>query len=152
METFDIFQVRQTLIKIFERKTRLMTVSNDTDEYLASIICSYINDFVSNFGFNFMMDERKKQVLELAIQYKIDTGTLMIESGNVEEIDIRNLFEEDSSNNNLTITYPVVDHYNSFLTKIKLILLSNCGFRTFDILANDKLDKLIKEMELLQLK
>lgn len=151
-ETFDIFQVRQTLIKIFERKTRLMTVSNDTDEYLASIICSYINDFVSNFGFNFMMDERKKQVLELAIQYKINTRTLMIESGNVEEIDIRNLFEEDSSNNNLIITYPVVDHYNSFLTKIQLILLSNCGFRTYDILANDKLDKLIKEMELLQLK
>jgi hypothetical protein len=147
LETFEIFQIRKILIQIFERKTRLMTVSNDTDEYLASISSSYINDFVSNFGFNFMSDERKINVMTLAEQYQLDTSSLIQDSSPINEIEIINLFEEDSSENDLMITYPVVNHYNSFITKIQLILLSNCGFRSFDVVANDHLNHIIQEIE-----
>ena len=147
LETFEIFQIRKILISIFERKTRLMTVSNDTDEYLASISSSYINDFVSNFGFNFMTDERKKNVFLLADQYNLDTTKLMESSVSINENEIISLFEEDSSENDQLITFPVVNHYNSFITKIQLILLSNCGFRTYDVVANDKLNDIIKEIE-----
>jgi hypothetical protein len=145
-KTFDIFEVRNKLILIFERKTRLMRVSDDTDEYLASIISSYINDFVSNFGFNFMSDERKLQVIELASQYKIDTKLLLFDAKDLTESDIQRFFEEDDSSNSLTITYPSVEHYMSFITKIQLILLSNCGFRTYNIAENERLSTILKSL------
>jgi len=150
IETFEIFQVRTTLIHIFERKTRLMTVSNDTDEYLASICCSYINDFVSNFGFNFMMDERRQNVLSIAKEYNIDTSILLEVSNSITETEIVNIFEEDSSQNDLLITFPVVNQYKCFITKIELILLSNCGFRSYDVKANNELSNIITEIETIE--
>jgi hypothetical protein len=147
--TFEIFEVRNKLILIFERKTRLMRVSNDTDEYLASIISSYINDFVSNFGFNFMSDERKNQVIELAGQYKVDTRLLLFDASDLNETDIQRYFEEDDSSNTLTITYPSVEHYMSFITKIQLILLSNCGFRSYNIAENERLSTIMSNLNTL---
>jgi hypothetical protein len=59
------------------------------------------------------------------------------------------LFEEDSSSNLLPVTFPVVDHYKNFITKVQLILLSNCGFRKYNVEENNKLKELIDEMETL---
>jgi hypothetical protein len=149
IQTFEIFGVRQELIHLFEKKTRLMRVSNDTDEYLASIITFYINDFVSNFGFNFMTEERSELVLELANSFNIDTSSLLTKSKNISDQELINLFEEDSSSNLLPVTFPVVDHYKNFITKVQLILLSNCGFRKYNVEENNKLKELIDEMETL---
>jgi hypothetical protein len=146
IQTFEIFGVRQELIHLFEKKTRLMRVSNDTDEYLASIITFYINDFVSNFGFNFMTDERNELVLELASSYKIDTTALLTRSKNINDQELINLFEEDSSSNILPVTFPVVDHYKNFITKVQLILLSNCGFRKYNVEENNKLKEIIDNL------
>ena len=147
IQTFEIFQVREDLIRLFEKKTRLMRVSNDTDEYLASIICRYINDFVSNFGFNFMSEERLEQIMILAKENNIATDPLMLEHEPVTDSVIEHIFDEDDSSNTLPITYPVVDHYKSFITKISLILLSNCGFRTYDLEENEKLGNIIEEID-----
>jgi hypothetical protein len=147
IQTFEIFNVRTELIHIFEKKTRLMKVSNDTDEYLASIISSYINDFVSNFGFNFMSDERLSQVLELAKEFSIDNKLLLISQEPLSELEIQNLFDEDDSTNDLTLSYPVVEHYKSFITKIQLILLSNCGFRAYNIEENENLKGILQNIE-----
>ena len=147
IQTFEIFGVRQELIHLFEKKTRLMRVSNDTDEYLASIITFYVNDFVSNFGFNFMSEERNELVLELAETFNIDTSSLLTKSKNISDQELINLFEEDSSSNILPVTFPVVDHYKNFITKVQLILLSNCGFRKYNVEENNKLKELIDEIE-----
>jgi hypothetical protein len=124
-----------------------MRVSNDTDEYLASIISSYLNDFVSNFGYNFMSDERKEQVIELANQYKIDTDLLLFDAKELNETDIQRYFEEDDSSNRLNITYPSVEHYMSYITKIQLILLSNCGFRSYNIAENERLSVILNSLK-----
>jgi hypothetical protein len=150
LRTFDLFEVRKDLIRIFEKKTRLMRVSNDTDEYLASIISSYINDFVSNFGFNFMSDERKIQVISLASDFRIDTSYVSGNRVHPNESEIKHVFDEDDSSNNLVITYPVVEHYQTFLCKVRLILLSNCGFRNFNIAENDRLKEIFTSIETLQ--
>lgn len=149
IRTFGIFEVRRELIKIFERKTRLMKVSNDTDEYLASIITSYINDFVSNFGFNFMTEERKELVMNLADQYSIDSHLLKAEHRAADREAIQRIFEEDDSSNNLLITFPVIEHYNAFISKVQLIMLSNCGFRDFNVAENEKLKQLMENIEVI---
>jgi hypothetical protein len=147
VRTFELFEVRKELIRIFEKKTRLMRVSNDTDEYLASIISSYINDFVSNFGFNFMSDERKAQVLDLASDFNINTKLVMEKVRHPDERDIQSVFDEDDSSNSLAVTYPVVEHYQVFMSKICLILLSNCGFRDFNVAENDRLKELFTKIQ-----
>ena len=147
IQTFEIFNVRTELIHLFEKKTRLMKVSNDTDEYLASIISSYINDFVSNFGFNFMSNDRLTQVLNLAKEFSIESDLLMLSQDTVSEQDIQNIFDEDDSSNDLSLTYPVVNHYRSFITKIQLILLSNCGFRNYNIEENEQLKVVLSQIE-----
>jgi hypothetical protein len=124
-----------------------MKVSNDTDEYLASIISSYINDFVSNFGFNFMSNDRLTQVLNLAKEFSIESDLLMLSQDTVSEQDIQNIFDEDDSSNDLSLTYPVVNHYRSFITKIQLILLSNCGFRNYNIEENEQLKVVLSQIE-----
>ena len=147
IQTFEIFEVRKELIYLFEKKTRLLKVSNDTDEYLASIITSYINDFVSNFGFNFMKDDRKNQVMELARSKRMNIDSLMTTSRQVTEKNLCDLFEEDDSSNSLVVTYPAINHFKSFMVKIQLILLSNCGFRKYNIEENRMLDDLINRIE-----
>lgn len=147
LQTFEIFEVRRELIQLFEKKTRMLRVSNDTDEYLASIITSYINDFVSNYGFNFMKDERREQILALANEKRINTDTLMVTSRQINERNLCDLFEEEDSTNQLTVTYPAINHYKSFVTKIQLILLSNCGFRKYNIEENKKLQIIIDKLE-----
>ena len=151
LQTFEIFEVRKELINLFEKKTRLLKVSNDTDEYLASIITSYINDFVSNFGFNFMKDERRDQVIELARSKQINIDSLIDTSYQISEQNLCDLFEEDDSSNNLIITYPAINHYRSFVVKIQLILLSNCGFRKYNIEENKVLEDLITKIKALSL-
>ncbi len=151
LQTFEIFEVRKELINLFEKKTRLLKVSNDTDEYLASIITSYINDFVSNFGFNFMKDERRDQVIELARSKNINIDSLMDTSRQISEQNLCDLFEEDDSSNTLIITYPAINHYRSFVVKIQLILLSNCGFRKYNIEENKALEALIAKINTLSL-
>jgi hypothetical protein len=147
IQTFEIFEVRKELIYLFEKKTRLLKVSNDTDEYLASIITSYINDFVSNFGFNFMKDERKNQVMELARSKNMNIDSLMATSRQVSEKNLCDLFEEDDSSNSLVVTYPAINHFKSFMVKIQLILLSNCGFRKYNVEENRILEELINRIE-----
>ena len=151
LQTFEIFEVRKELINLFEKKTRLLKVSNDTDEYLASIITSYINDFVSNFGFNFMKDERREQVIELARSKQINIDSLMDTSRQISEQNLCDLFEEDDSSNTLIVTYPAINHYRSFVVKIQLILLSNCGFRKYNIEENKALEALIGKINALSL-
>ena len=150
IQTFEIFEVRKELIYLFEKKTRLLKVSNDTDEYLASIITSYINDFVSNFGFNFMKDERKTQVMELARGKSMNIDSLMTTSRQVTEKNLCDLFEEEDSSNSLVVTYPAINHFKSYMVKIQLILLSNCGFRKYNVEENKKLEDLINRIEHLQ--
>lgn len=147
MQTFEIFEVRKELIHLFEKKTRMLRVSNDTDEYLASIITSYINDFVSNYGFNFMKDERREQIIALANEKKLNTDKLIFASRQINERILCDLFEEDDSSNTLSVTYPSINHYRSFVTKIQLILLSNCGFRKYNIEENKNLQIIIDKLE-----
>lgn len=151
LQTFDIFEVRKELIYLFEKKTRMLKVSNDTDEYLASIITSYINDFVSNYGFNFMKEERRQQILSLAQEKNINTKALLDKSLNVSEEHLCSLFEEDDSSNTLVVTYPAINHYRSFVTKIQLILLSNCGFRQYNVEENKKLASILDQLNSLSL-
>jgi hypothetical protein len=43
----------------------------------------------------------------------------------------------------------MINSYNRFLLKLKLAILSNCGFVNYDVEANDQLSKLLEQMDVL---
>lgn len=96
-----------------------------------------------------MKDERKTQVLELANNKSLNIEALMDQSYDIKETNLCNLFEEEDSSNLVSVTYPAIDHFKSFVTKIQLILLSNCGFRKYNVEENKILENLLEQIETL---
>ena len=145
IRTFEMLNFRQELIKIFEQKTRRVFSPMDTEEYLASISTSYINDFVSNFGYNFMQKDRLIELEELCSEYKMDLSTL-----NRQSISDKSMSElskiYDGSDEDGRTPSPLIDNFNGYITKVKLALLSNCGFVNYDVNANNELNTLISEL------
>lgn len=155
MLTFEVLKVRETLIEIFEEKTRMLNPEDECEEYLAAISCSYINDFICNFGFNYMASDRKVELFELCEEYQIDYKFV----DNQEFLRTRkndlivHIFDKGGlSMENRDNSTPIIESYNAFVVKMKLALLSNCGFANYDINANNALDEIIEEVETLTFK
>jgi hypothetical protein len=145
LTTFNVLNVRHELIKIFEQKTRMVFSPMDTEEYLASISTAYINDFVSNFGYNFMQHERIAELEELCTSYRIDLTAL-----NERPVNSRaegTLIQIYDANHNDNVENPLIANFNAYIVKIKLALLSNCGLVNYDVNANNELNRLIEQLE-----
>lgn len=117
----------------------------DTEEYLASISTAYINDFVSNFGYNFMQHERISELEEICTSYRIDLTAL-----NERPVNSRaegSLIQIYDANHNDSVENPLISNFNAYIVKIKLALLSNCGLVNYDVNANNELISLIGQLE-----
>ncbi len=152
MLTFEVLKVRETLIEIYEEKTRKLNPEEECEEYLASISCSYLNDFVCNFGFNFMAGDRKNELFELCEDYKIDYK--FIDNQEFLQSNKNNLITDIFDKGRLSMhnrenSEPIFESYNAFVVKMKLALLSNCGFANYDINANNTLDEIIEDVDAL---
>jgi hypothetical protein len=144
LETFQRLNVRNELINLFEQKTRLIHAPSDTEEYLASIITEYINDFVSNFGFNFMKDDRLEELLSIAQIYKQDMTLITRVSKEDKEAQLLEIYNKLDSIDN--VSPPLRENFRLFILKMKLAMLSNCGFVTYDMQQNDSLKELIHQL------
>jgi hypothetical protein len=144
--TFEMLNVRNELIQIFEQKTRMVFSPMDTEEFLASISSAFINDFVSNFGYNFMGKDRLIELESVCLQYKMDLSIVNKTSINhSNKINLGAIYDElESVQSNSS---PLLENFNSYIMKIKLALLSNCGFVNYDVNANNELNNLINELE-----
>jgi len=60
--------------------------------------------------------------------------------------DLVSLFDD----NNTALVSPMIDGYNSFLSKFKVSLLSNCGFSSYDVHQNNLLKSLLDRNKALQ--
>jgi hypothetical protein len=143
--TFEVLNVRNELITLFEQKTRMVSSPMDTEEYLASISSAYINDFVSNFGYNFMQHERVLELEEICKDYRIDLTALEVSDDKYSESKLIQIYDGTVSNDKSNS--PLIANFNSYIVKIKLALLSNCGMVNYDVNANNELNDLIKQLE-----
>ena len=144
-ETFQRLNVRDELISLFEQKTRLIHAPSDTEEYLASIATEYINDFVSNFGFNFMKDDRMEEILAIAKEYNQDLSLITREHVTNKEEVLLNIYNKLDSIDN--VAPPLVDNFRLFVLKMKLAMLSNCGFISYNVEQNKSLELLINNLD-----
>ena len=143
--TFDSLGIRDELIHLFEQKTRLINAPSDTEEYLASIITEYINDFVSNFGFNFMKEDRINEIVEIAKNFNQNLGLLSVRENFDYHNELKNIYDKADSIEN--VSAPLIENFQLFTLKIKLAMISNCGFSNIDEHMNMTLVEIIDRLK-----
>jgi hypothetical protein len=145
IETFNSLNIRSELITLFEQKTKLMHIPADTEEYLASITTNYINDFISNFGYNFMSKERLQELFKLCERYEIDVSILRNERILVYENALKKIY--DNADSLIASPQPVIDNVKLYFIKMKLAVISNCGFAKYNIESNNQLKDILNRLK-----
>ena len=125
----------------------MLTLPEETEEQLASISSDFFNDFVANFGFNFMQTDRINELKEIAQEYQLDISSLFSEQKNIREDDLINIFD-----NNHISDAPLINSFNNYILKIKLALLSNCGFVNYNVNANNEINTLLSGLDQIEFK
>jgi hypothetical protein len=150
MDTFEILGIRNELIELYEQKTKLLSAPKDTEEYLAAIITAFINDFTSNFGLNFMQAERVEEVLKIAEEYQIDLKLMARKNQTEQQVELLAIYDKMDSRD--AVHPPLVDNFQRYILKMKLAMISNCGFAQYNIDTNRSLSKLIDELQQVEFK
>ena len=149
--TIEHLNLQDFLVSNVEKKTQRLHMGRDAEEYLASLCTNYINDFVINVGFNYMSSERLEELKQIASIYNMNLESVTEEAAIPDKSSLKDFFNADKtteSSSTADFTY-MIGSYNRFLLKLKLAILSNCGFVNYDVEANDQLSKLIEHMDVL---
>jgi hypothetical protein len=96
-----------------------------------------------------MGDERIDELRIVCEELNIDFSALMSNKPLPNKNDLIPFFDnQDSTDSNLNELRfnPMIENYNKYITKLKLSLLSNCGFVNYDVQANNELIILIKKI------
>lgn len=147
--SFDNLNFKNFLIRLIERKTQHIQISRDDEEYLAGVCANHINDFVTNFGFNFMSEARTEELRIICEEHNIDFSELIGIKSLPTKNELIPLFEHqiNSKNDSMEPRFdPMIENYNKYLLKLKLALVSNCGFVNYDTQANNELIEIIKRL------
>ncbi len=149
--TIEHLNLQEFLVTNVEKKTQRLHMGRDAEEYLASLCANYINDFVINVGFNYMSSDRLDELKQIAAMYNISLQLVTEEANLPDKSALKDFFNADKtteSSGMADFTY-MINSYNRFLLKLKLAILSNCGFVNYDVEANDQLSKLLEQMDVL---
>jgi hypothetical protein len=150
--TIDSMGIREQILTIIQNRTKNIHCGKSTEDYLSAICESYINDFVTNFGFSLVSSEKLHELELISEEFNFHSqGVLKSDSVEVDDKILAQVFDGLSATpgntNVLEDMRPMIDNYGNFVTKIKLALLANCGFVNYDIEANAKLGELLKELD-----
>jgi len=143
-ETFESLHMRARLITLFEEKTRLLNIPEDTEEYLASITTNMINEFITSFGFNFMSQDRLYELYAICEEYQEDVKLLQQYDKNVSLETLQQIYNLDDGSLHVS---PLSENFNAYLIKMKLAMLSNCGVVNYDAEANNKLKSILDDLK-----
>jgi hypothetical protein len=151
--------IRNTLLQTMERndfkaflgleikeRSKGITIARQHEEYLAAFITAAFNEFVSNAGLNWLSKEVILNVKTLLPQLEEFIDGYFEPPSYPVPNDLVSLFDD----NNTDLVSPMIDGYNSFLSKFKVALLSNCGFSTYDVHQNNLLNSLLERNKVLQ--
>ena len=149
--TIEHLNLQEFLTTHVEKKTQRLQMGRDSEEYLASLCTNYINDFLVNVGFNYMSQDRLEELKFIAGQYNINIHLLTDIQPLPDKLEMKEFFNAERPAEASAVadfTY-MIESYNKFLLKMKLAILSNCGFVNYDVQANNHLSKLLEKMDAL---
>ena len=149
--TIEHLNLEVFLTSNVEKKTQRLQMGRDAEEYLASLCANYINDFLINVGFNYMSNERLEELNKIAETYNINIKALTDSKPDPKNSELKDFFNTEKTSGvsaAADFTY-MINSYNQFILKLKLAILSNCGFVNYDVQANNQLSSLLDKMDAL---
>jgi hypothetical protein len=150
LSTIESMGLKEQLLLIIQNKTRNVHFGRSTEEYLSAVSSSFINDFVTNFGFSLVSSEKVSELELISEEYGFKAqGTLKPDNTQVTDEVLVEVFDglSNSGANFLEDMRPMIDNYGNYVTKVKLALLANCGFVNYNLEDNAKLGELIKDID-----
>lgn len=149
METFELFRMKERLIEIFQSKIQTITNKRYAEDYLATITSAILNEFISNFGYTFIPHEQLDEIKVLSQTYPINLNVLERQSKAISEAELQNLFDLEGKST-LSVASHLTEGFQSYMQKIKVALLNNCGYVSYDVEVNDQLKDIIHQIEKLE--
>jgi hypothetical protein len=148
-QSINELQLPEFLRELVEKKTQGLQVSRESEEFLATVCASYLNDFVVTLGFNFMREEQRSDLVPLAKQYNLDWANLFMETEQPDRKHLATLFGVESERSSMAdqLLNPMINQYNQFIIRLKLASLRNCGFVNYDIHENALLGELLSSVK-----
>jgi hypothetical protein len=150
LSTIESMGLKEQLLSIIQNKTRNVQFGRSTEEYLSAVSTSFINDFVTNFGFSLVSSEKVSELELISEEYGFNVhGALKPDNTQVTDEVLVEIFDglSTSGANFLEDMRPMIDNYGNYVTKVKLALLANCGFVNYNIEDNAKLGELITKVD-----
>jgi hypothetical protein len=146
VKTFSLLHLEAQMVELFRKKIHVVKYSRESEEYLASVSTSLLNEFVTNFGYSFINVDKLNEIEELKQEFPIDFAILRNENVGVSEKELKDLFD-GMGNKMSNSSSQLSDAFRLYIQKIKVVLLSNCGFVNFDIQSNNQLSDLVNRLE-----
>jgi transcriptional/translational regulatory protein YebC/TACO1 len=91
-----------------------------------------------------MKDDRLEELLSIAQIYKQDMRLITRDPIENKEDQLLLIYNKMDSIDN--VSPPLRENFRLFILKMKLAMLSNCGFVTYDMEQNDSLKRLINQL------
>ena len=142
---FDFNDFNSFLKSIIKEKYQGISLDNEAEKYLSAVLTHYFNEFISQFGINNLSNETFENVKTLQPQLSLFIGQYLTERSIPNESNIIELFDRLGEETlMLKDTNALVEGFNNYLNKLKIAMLSNCGFIHYDIDQNNELFQLIQ--------
>jgi hypothetical protein len=91
-----------------------------------------------------MKEERIKEVMKIAKDYNQDLSLIM-KDGNKDKSEIL-LAIYDKMETRDALAPPLIENFQLFILKLKLAMLSNCGFANYNVASNSQLNEMIQKL------
>lgn len=141
-----------TIIKKRGLRNKLELILNDivsetqinrgVEEFIAETFCLLINEFVNNFDLSYLSDEEIIEIenFETSNNFKYFRKKELEFKESVSVFD-EQLFEDLSANS------VMIEKYNKWIEFLRISILVNCGFVSYDETANNMLRELVNELQ-----
>ena len=151
--SFENLNIKDVLVNLVEKKTSRIQISRNDEEFLAGVCTNFLNEFVTSFGINFMGNERIDELRLVCDELNFDFYEIISTKPLPNKNELIPFFDNQeisaSAGNDLVLN-PMIENYNKYITKLKLSLLSNCGFVTYDVQANNALSGILNNVNALR--
>jgi hypothetical protein len=144
-KTMDRTDFKEFLLGIISQKYQGISLDKHTEEFLAAAVTSYFNEFICQAGMNWLGIEILENVKTLLPQLAVFINNVNAPDAIPVENELVAVFDSFASEGTSEKLNPLFDGYNSFLSKFKIALLSNCGFVDYDVAQNAVLNDLINK-------
>ena len=130
--------IPEKLIKIFDNRVSEIKGIQGEEVFMAETFALLINDIVYNFDMQFLSGEESREIKEM------DTRKSYIyfqQTSPTDDVTLASLFDNDKMNVNSV----ALEKYNRWIEFLRISLLINSGFITYDEAENDALKDLLAQ-------